>query len=274
MLFRCKRIRNSPWRDTIKSNKSKTTCRVVGEGMRNVLTAITFSFVAVFIVNAWGNVILEKKVGEFTPPNKNIFAQRMFEGVDTGTNKKTEECWVLPEEEWVGLDMDCQLFIEAYYTKDDQLFEKESNQLSKEFRNPLRFVYPISVTADRLTRYIELDMKVYGKLKCALIEKGCSDITLVTQSKKAEIIMLKDKVLRFVAMSGICGVLLPLIAMFYALGELHIKLRRQSQAEGNSKPTITQSVIVANEQYVMFYAAVYGGLINVFSWVAIAATLD
>ena len=86
--------------------------------------------------------------------------------------------------------------------------------------------------------------------------------------------MLKDKVLRFVAMSGICGVLLPLIAMFYALGELHIKLRRQSQAEGNSKPTITQSVIVANEQYVMFYAAVYGGLINVFSWVAIAATLD
>ena len=64
--------------------------------MRNVLTAITFSFVAVFIVNAWGNVILEKKVGEFTPPNKNIFAQRMFEGVDTGTNTVSYTHLTLP----------------------------------------------------------------------------------------------------------------------------------------------------------------------------------
>lgn len=241
--------------------------------MKNVFAAILIAFVAVFIVNAWGNVILERKAGEFTPPNKNVFAQRMFEGVDTGENKKTEDCWILPKEEWGALGINCQLFIEAYYKKDDQVFERESNQLSKEFRNPLRFIYPISMTADRLVRYIELDMKVYGKLKCALIEKGCSDVTLITQSKKAAIIALKDKVLRFVAMAGLFGVLLPLIAMCYALGEFHVALRRQNQAEGNSAPTAMQSATIANDQHVMLYAAIYGGFINVFSWVAIAATL-
>lgn len=242
--------------------------------MKNVLAAIALALVTVSIVNAWGNVILEEKVGEFTPPNKNVFAQRMFEGVDTGSNKKTEDCWVLPEEAWGDLDINCQLFIEAYYKKDDQVFERASNQLSKEFRNPLRFIYPIGMTADRLFRYIELDMKVYGKLKCALIEKGCTSVDVLAQSKKDKIIDLKGKVLRFLVISGICGLLLPLAAMCYALGELYVKLRRQSQAGGNNAPTLMQSVTIANENNVMFYAAIYGGLINVCSWVAIAATLD
>lgn len=242
--------------------------------MKSVLVVLGFAFFVVFIVNAWGNVILENKTGEFTPPNKNVFAQRMFEGVDTGTSKKIADCWVLPEEKWGDLDINCQLFIEAYYKKDDQLFEREANKLAKEYRNPLRFIYPVNLTSDRLIRFIELDMKMYGKLKCALIEKGCSSVALVTESKKSKVIALKDKILRFIFISGLCGFLLPLIAMCYATGEHHIKSRRQSKAGGINLPTLSQTMDMAKEQYVLLYAAIYGSLINVFSWVAIAATLD
>ncbi len=242
--------------------------------MRNAFVVLGFALVAVFIVNAWGNIVLESKTGDFTPPNKNVFAQRMFDGVDSGTSKKTADCWILPKEEWGGLDINCQLFIEAYYKKEDQFFERESNRLAKEYRNPFRFIYPVNVTANRLVRFIELDMEIYGKLKCALIDKNCNSVQLIAQSKKDAIFALMNKILRFIFISGLCGVLLPVIAMCYVLGEQHIKFSRQNGAEGVKPPTLKQTLNMAEEKSTMLYAAIYGSLINILSWVAISTTLN
>lgn len=225
------------------------------------------------IVNIWGNIILEDKAGEFTPPNQNVFAQRMFDGVDNGLNNQTADCWATPEEEWESLPINCDLFLEAYYTKDDQMFDRQSNQLVKEFRNPIRFIYPLNVTADRLLRYIELDMKMSGKLKCALIQRGCTSTGPVEQARKNELLSLKNKILNFMLMAVSFGILLPILAMLYAWGEHHHKMRPQGKLEGENATSLRDSLGSANEEHVLPVAALYGGLINISSWVAIAIIL-
>lgn len=242
--------------------------------MRSIINAVVFALVTVMVVNVWGNFVMESKVGEFTPPNRNIFAQRMFEGVDTGVNTQTTDCWTLPEEKWGDLEINCALFLEAYYTKDDQLFERRSNQLAKEFRNPIRFVYPVNVTADRLVRYIDLDMQMHGKLNCALIKKGCTNTEPMERAEKSKVLALKDKILRFMLMSTFFGVLLPAVAMLYAWFEYHAKSVVHSKREHYEAPTLMQSLKFANEERVMANAALYGGLINTFAWVAIAIVLS
>ena len=46
--------------------------------MRSIINAVVFALVTVMVVNVWGNFVMESKVGEFTPPNRNIFAEEIL----------------------------------------------------------------------------------------------------------------------------------------------------------------------------------------------------